>query len=419
MRVLLTGASGLIGSAVLTHLGAEGHEVIAVTRTRESAARPHRAIRWVMMDVARATRPEDWLPHLTGIDAVVNCAGVLQDSPYDSTIRVHARGAAALFTACERAGVRRVVHLSAIGVDREAPTAFSRSKFEGDKALMACDLDWVILRPSVVVGRPAYGGSALFRGLAALSILPVMPDTGPLQIVQLDDLTRTVLCFLRPEAPARKALEIVGPERLAFSEVVQIYRGWLGWPRARQVAMPRWAAQCLYRLGDLLGLLGWRPPMRSTAGREIVRGATGDPSEWVRLTGIEPQPLAAALAAEPASVQDRWFARLYFLKPVVFGVLAVFWIVTGLVSLGPGYDAGVHLMEGAGAGRLAGVGVIAGTLVDIAVGIGIALRRAARLALWAALAVSVFYAIAATALAPALWADPLGPLVKIGPILVL
>jgi uncharacterized protein YbjT (DUF2867 family) len=63
-------------------------------------------------------------------------------------------------------------HLSAIGVDRDAPTPFSRTEFEGDKVLMARDLDWVILRPSVVVGRQAYGGCALFRGLAALSSYP-------------------------------------------------------------------------------------------------------------------------------------------------------------------------------------------------------------------------------------------------------
>ena len=286
MRVLLTGASGLIGSAVLARLRAEGHEVIAVTRTGGPSDRWPLARQHVVMDIARATRPEDWLPHLAGVDAVVNCAGVLQDSPRDSTAGVHAQGAAALFLACEQAGVRRIVHLSAIGVDRGAPTAFSRTKLEGDKALMARSLDWVILRPSVVVGRPAYGGSALFRGLAALPVLPVVPDTGPLQIVQLEDLTRTILFFLRPEAPARKALEIAGPQRLAFSEVVQTYRRWLGWPRAQQITMPRSAAQALYRLGDLLGLLGWRPPMRSTARREIVRGATGDPSEWVRLTGI-------------------------------------------------------------------------------------------------------------------------------------
>jgi uncharacterized protein YbjT (DUF2867 family) len=260
------------------------------------------------MDIARATRLEDWLPHLAGVDAVVNCAGVLQDSLRDSTTGVHVHGVAALFAACERVGVRRIVHLSAIGVDRDAPTAFSRTKLAGDAALMARDVDWVILRPSVVVGRPAYGGSALFRGLAALPVLPVAADTGLLQIVQLDDLTRTILFFLRPDAPTRKVIEIVGPERLAFGDIVQTYRSWLGWPKARRIAIPRWASQAIYWLGDLAGLLGWRSPIRSTAGREILRGAVGDPREWVRLTGIDPQSLKAALAAEPASVQEHWFA---------------------------------------------------------------------------------------------------------------
>ena len=65
---------------------------------------------------------------------------------------------------------------------------------------MALELAWVILRPSVVLGRNAYGSGALFRGLAALPILPVLPHAGALQAVQLDDLTRTVLCFLGRDA---------------------------------------------------------------------------------------------------------------------------------------------------------------------------------------------------------------------------
>ncbi len=93
--------------------------------------------------MARAD-PDTWQAHLAGVDALVNCAGVLQDSPRDST-KVHASGAAALFAACERAGFRRVIHFSAIGVDRVAPTDFSRSKLKGDQDLMARDLDWVIL----------------------------------------------------------------------------------------------------------------------------------------------------------------------------------------------------------------------------------------------------------------------------------
>jgi len=119
---------------------------------------------WVNIDVAHATSPEAWLPLLAGIDAVLNCAGTLQDGPADSTSGVHSEGVAALIQACEAIAVRKFVHLSAIGIDRETPTPFSQTKLAGDNALIRSRLDWIILRPSVIIGRPAYGGSALIRG---------------------------------------------------------------------------------------------------------------------------------------------------------------------------------------------------------------------------------------------------------------
>ncbi len=418
MRVLLTGATGFIGSAVFARLQGAGHEVVAVSRRSSSAARRLAPARWVRLDLAGALRPEDWRPHLAGIDAVVNCAGVLQDGAADSTAALNRDAPAALFAACEAAGVRRIVHLSAIGADRDPVSAFSRTKREGDAALAGRDIDWVILRPSVVVGRAAYGGSALFRGLASLPALPDVPNSGELQIVQLDEVVETVLFFLDPAAPARICLDLAGPERLSFGEVVATYRRWLGHPPARRIP-GSFLLPLAYRAGDLAGRLGWRPPVRTNARREIVRGATGDPGPWTAATGIRPRPLSEALAAEPASVQERWFANLYLLKPLILIVFAAFWIVTGLISLGPGFAAGEALMREAGAGPLATAGVIAGALADIAIGLGVVWRRTARPALWAALGLSLAYLAAASLLAPWLWAEPLGPLSKIFPIMAL
>jgi uncharacterized protein YbjT (DUF2867 family) len=417
MRVMVVGASGLVGSAVCARLAARGDRVLAVVhRPTDLGLIPADVIQ---IDVA-AMDAADWAPHLAGVDAVVNCAGLLQDSPGESTRGVHAAGAAALFRACEAAGVRRVVHVSAVGVDRGATTEFARTKLLGDQALMERDLDWVILRPSLVVGRAAYGGSALLRALAAAPVMPIVPGTGPLQIVHLDDVVDAIIFFVRSDAPARRTIDVVGPRTWTLAETVALLRRWLHWPPARTVPVPAMLAAFAYKLGDAVGLLGWRPPVRTTTGREILRGATGDPAPLTRTTGIVPRDLAAALAAEPSSVQERWFARLYLLKPLVFGVLSLFWIVTGLMTLGPGWARGVALMlEGGVKHGLAEAIVIVGAVADICIGVGIAFRRTARHALYAALALSLIYAILGTILLPRLWIDPIGPLLKIWPIMIL
>jgi uncharacterized protein YbjT (DUF2867 family) len=413
MKIAIVGGTGLIGSAVAAHLSAQGHSVIAMSRSARSLNANNASI-----DISKATTPAYWLPLLAGADAVVNCAGVLQDGPADSTSMVHHLGIANLFAACEQLQIRRVIHFSAIGVDRQTPSAFSRTKLAGDKALMERDLDWVILRPSVVFGRTAFGASALMRGLAALPFLPVMPDTGPLQIVLLDDVVKAVEYFLQPGSPARQIVELVGPDRYSFNEMVSQLRRWYRRAPAREIRLPDFATSALYKLGDLVSVLGWRPPVRTNAQLEITRGAIGDIGHMKRL-GLDPKSLSDFFAAEPASVQERWFARMYFVKPILFAVLSLFWISTAFVSLGPGWGYGIGLMEEGGVeGTAAALTVIAGALSDLLIGIAIACRRTSRYGLYAAITISFLYACIGTILVPRLWADPLGPMLKIWPVMV-
>jgi uncharacterized protein YbjT (DUF2867 family) len=413
MTIAIIGGTGLLGSAIVADLASRGHSVISMSRGTD-VARPD-----VSVDLNKATSPSYWLPHLDSVEAVVNCAGVLQDSPKDSTSMVHHHGIANLFAACEQLKIRRIIHFSALGVDRETPSAFSETKLSGDKALMQRDLDWVILRPSVVIGRAAYGASALMRGLAALPVIPVMPNTGQLQIVLLDDVVQTVRHFLDPRSPTRKIVELVGPHRYSFLEVVALIRRWCRWPPAREIRLPNFASSMMYKFGDMISLLGWRPPVRSTAEREIRRGAVSS-LEALRRLGLHPKGLPEFFASEPASVQERWFARMYFLKPAIFVVLSLFWISTAFISLGPGWGYGVGLMgEGGVEGVSAALTVVAGALSDLAIGLAIAYRPTSRYGLYAAIIISFTYAIIGTILVPRLWADPLGPMLKIWPIIVL
>jgi uncharacterized protein YbjT (DUF2867 family) len=270
VRILILGVTGLIGGAVSARLAIEGHEVAGVSRgaPREGLSRTvHFAL-----DIAQALTPQSWMPLLEGIDAVVNCAGTFQDAPGESTRGVHHTGIAALYTACERSGVRRVVHLSALGVDRSA-TAFSESKRQGG---------WRATLNGSSCGRPLSsdarhnGGSALMRGLAALPLQPMVPQTGALQPVWLGDLVQTVLFYLGPHAPSRVIVDMVSPRRWTFSDIVKVFRRWMRWRDAPVVPVPAWASASLYKLGDAISWLGWRPPVRSTAQREMAYGAVGE-----------------------------------------------------------------------------------------------------------------------------------------------
>jgi uncharacterized protein YbjT (DUF2867 family) len=419
VRILVTGAYGLIGSACLARLRREGHDLVGAGRTVGVARRRFPYAEWVAADFDQLALAAAWQPLLVGIDAVVNCVGVLQDGARDDAAQVHVAATCALFDACGSAGIRRVIHVSAIGAAPDGPTAFSRTKAAAEAHLTTQDFDWVVLRPALVLGSAVHGGSAMLRALAAVPLVtPLIAPESRIQVVALDDVAETVARCLAPTAPGKVIFELAHPQVLSLREIVAATRAWLGFPSRPVVVMPKTVAAIVSTVADALGWLGWRSPARTTALAQLQAGVIGNPAAWIAATGITPKRLDDILAATPAGVQERWFARLYLLKPAAIAALALFWILTGVFALGPGYVPALGLLQRAGFGVFAQFVLIAGAIFDIVLGSLLLLRRLARGALITMLVATAGYLLVGTLTAPHLWFDPLGPYVKIIPMLL-
>lgn len=414
MRVLVTGAYGLIGNHVCARLLRDGNHVIGVGRDTVQARRRMPRIQWRQADLARMTA-QDWLPILDGVDAVVNCAGALQDSPRDNLAALHVDGVIALARACEGAGIRRFVQISAVGVTT-GDGAFSRTKLAADTAIAALDLDWIILRPALVLAPAAFGGSALLRGLAACPLaIPAIHADAVVQVVSVEDVSDAVARALRPGSPNRFTCDLGAPEPTRLHDILGALRGWLGLPPAPVLRVPVAAGRAAASVADALAWLGWRSPMRTAAITQLSQGVRANAEDAPRLLGLHPRALPDILDGSPSGVQERWFARLYFAKPLILATLAAFWIVSGVIGL-LRLHAAASVLTDAGMGEgIALLQVIIGAFVDLAVGAAICHRRTAAAGLWAAIAVTAAYLLGATAFRPDLWSDPLGPLVKIIP----
>jgi uncharacterized protein YbjT (DUF2867 family) len=385
MRVLVTGAYGLIGAACLARLHGAGHETVATGRAISAARRRLPYAQWIVADFNKLAGADAWLPLLHGIDAVVNCVGVLQDGLRDDVRRVQRDGTKALFDGCVRAGVKRVIHISAIGAEPDGPSAFSRSKAEAEAYLKELPLDWVVLRPALVLGPAVYGGTAMLRGIAAFpGVVPVVHADARIQVIGLDDLAETVARALAPNAPARTVWDVTHPQVHRLADIVTAIRAWLGFRPRPVLAVPDAIASVVARGADALGWLGWRSPARTTSLAQLTAGVVGDPARWMAETGITPKSLEQILAARPASVQDRWFARLYLIKPLAIVGVAFAAIVPNAASLA--FVLGPRVVGGSL--RVYSAAVVL-SAVSLLAGLSLLVRPAARCALFALLAVTL------------------------------
>ena len=416
MNILILGATGFIGSAIAARSLADGYTVTGLARNPDRARVRQPAIRWIRADLEKMTNVADWASVLEGQHVVVNSAGALQDGLSDNLAATQQRAMIALQQAARPAGVTLIVQISARTDGAGSHLPFLTTKRAADTALAASGLPYVILRPSLVLGRNAHGGTALLRALASFPLaLPLIHADSPVETVAAEDVASAVSAAISGALPSGSDIELAAEERHTLASLVKLNRAWLGLPDAPVISIPPAIARPVSWLADIAGHLGWRSPLRSTAMTVMSEGVRMDrPTP----SGLPTLSAAETLAAHPSGVQDLWFARLYLLKAPVIAGLSLFWLLSGLIPLLAPAQASAHFLPFMPAG--AAVTVTALTcLIDIALGAAVLLRPFARRALLGMIAVSLAYLAGGTVLEPALWLDPLGPLVKVLPSLLL
>ncbi len=422
-KVLVLGASGLIGRYVTDDLRIRGFETIGVARNLSASQRSN-ALDLEMPILSMASAALARLLRERAIDVVVNCLGVLQDGPGSDTRAVHRDFVERLAQAIGDSGrTIRLIHISIPGAADEDRTAFATTKREAERLIAASGIAYAILRPGFVIAPSAYGGSAMVRALAAFPLdLPAEESAIPFQPVAVEDVAETIAWLAARDDAAANAVswDLMQPQRISLGGVIDQFRFAFGTADWTRIRMPVFLLDFGARTrrhrepprldtADAFHCYCRAAPRRQRRSRALDGGdrdrAEDDRPNCGPTPGDHPgQMVRAAVSGQGADAR----------KPrAVLG--------------GVGLHCARDLLPGdEGDPHLARLSALAGDAVrrhhqpdELSVGVLIAFRRTAAIGLIAGIFVSLGYMVGTAILTPNLWIEPLGALVKTGPAIVL
>jgi uncharacterized protein YbjT (DUF2867 family) len=286
--ILLTGGTGVVGSALLPKLLEAGHDVRCLVRDPRKLG-PER----VRVQLSLADLGDDrGLRHaVRGVDTVIHLAAAIRDQPPRRVEEVTALGTHRLLEACEDAGVKRFVFFSALNATTFQRTRFFRSKALAERRVAASPIETTIFAPSIIYDRSDPWVTAMRR----LALLPVLPISGRgrsvYEPIWAQDVASAVLASLEAE-PGR--FELAGPERMTYEQIARVIATAAGRDRpALHVPLPfvRSALIWLRRLFGDAAFATWEEAELFEVPMVSARG-TAD----AKRLGVDPAPIRRVLA---------------------------------------------------------------------------------------------------------------------------
>jgi uncharacterized protein YbjT (DUF2867 family) len=288
--ILLTGATGTIGSALLRRLTRKGEPVRCLVRDPRRLG-DHRVR--VQIALGDLVDPPSFRHALRGVDTVVHLAAAIRDEPRASIEELNAVATLRLVRAAERAGARRFVFFSAMGARHHSRTRFFRAKALARQAVEGSSLETAVFSPSIVYTP----GDPWLTLLERFSYLPAIPVSGSgralYQPIWAEDVADCVVAALMASGPRKRSFELAGPETLSYDEIVRAAMRPTG-RRRRLVHVPlplvRLSLRALRRLGGPKVFATWEEAELMEEPMTSVRGTADAES-----LGVRPLAMASVL----------------------------------------------------------------------------------------------------------------------------
>lgn len=290
--ILITGITGMIGSALAEHLSDVGYQVHGTVRSSQVGIPSNLPVEHVY--TYNLEDPMVSVIPLHMFDSIIHCAAVTSemDSDLVRSRRANVDGTKFIITEAIRSRVRRFIYISSMSAHPANPSAYARSKLEAERVVRSArGIEWVILRPGLVVSRSPRGiFSKIFKLVSTGWVVPIVTGINNLSTVHIDDLCEAISRSIETKHAAGLSIDVAAEECLTFSDIVDALANSNG-TRIRRLRVTPWA---------LLGAaycLRWTksPAVTRDNVYGLINARSPDSSHLVKILGLEPTNLRESL----------------------------------------------------------------------------------------------------------------------------